>query len=81
MKRLVNFGAYESELHKTTTFEEAKPILIDFIKNVQKQVDDILSNALGKEDVGTVSDEFTSNDTPTKTVTVSNGIVTNIKKV
>jgi hypothetical protein len=49
--RRVNFGRYETLIGKATTWEEARPLLIDFIRNVQEQVDELLKNTLQREDL------------------------------
>jgi len=77
--RRIAFGAYGQDFSKATTFEEAKPILIDLIKNLQKQFDDMLYNNITKGDLGSVSGTFISADGTPKTITVLNGIITSIK--
>jgi len=75
----IAFGQHGQDLMKTTTYEEAKPILFDLIKNLQKQFDDMLFNNVTKGDLGSVSGTFISADGTPKTITVLNGIITSIK--
>jgi hypothetical protein len=75
----INFGDYKSRISKTTTVEELRSVMYEIIDNMQKQFDGILGGMVKREDLTDVAGTFTTADTPPKTVTVSNGIITQMK--
>jgi len=72
MKRLGNLGSVRIDPANLAGSLEA------VLKAVQREVDYIEDNALAKDD-GLASGTFLTTDTPPKTVTIRNGIITSIQ--
>lgn len=62
--RSIEFGQYEKQLEKAENWEEGRKILMELVKNIQRQFDDTLKNSFQRSDLSFPLVQHASKDAP-----------------